>query len=125
MRGCRRALAHDDLHEQKGPGRQVFVLIVKLITAALTARLPIPVFRNLFFGCKKMFLPGFLRIFFLCYWEEFFTGMWFWRGRRNSGFWTPSQDFCAGIPVGQEFLYFLQIPPDSCSRQKLLALASN
>jgi hypothetical protein len=26
--------------------------------------LPIPVFRNLFLGCKKTFLPGFLRIFF-------------------------------------------------------------
>jgi hypothetical protein len=27
----------------------------------------------------------------------FFTGTWFWRGPRNSGFWTPSQEFFAGI----------------------------
>jgi hypothetical protein len=27
--------------------------------------------------------------FFLCFPEEFFTGTWFWRGCRNSGFWTP------------------------------------
>jgi len=76
-------------------------------------RLPIPVFRNLFFEHKKTFLPGFLRFFFLCFPGEFFTGTWFWRGHRNSGFWTPSQEFFAGIPVGQEFLYFLRIPPDS------------
>ena len=54
----------------------------------------------------------------------FFTGTWFWRGPRNSGFWTPSQEFFAGIPTGQEFLYLVRIPPDSsgflqdsCSRQ--------
>ncbi len=43
-------------------------------------RLVIPVFRNLFFGPKKAFLTGFLRIFFLRFPEEFFTGTWFWRG---------------------------------------------
>jgi hypothetical protein len=43
------------------------------------ARLPIPVFRNLFFGPK-----GFL--FFLRFPEEIFTGTWFWRDRRNSCF---------------------------------------
>jgi len=33
----------------------------------MSARLVIPVFRNLFFGQKKTFLPGFLRIsFFSC-----------------------------------------------------------
>ena len=32
-------------------------------------------------------------------------------------FFSLSQDFFAGIPVGQEFLYLPRIPPDSCSRQ--------
>ena len=79
------------------------------------ARLPIPVFRNLFFGPKKPFLPGFLRIsfFFLRFPEEFFTGTWFWRGRRNSCFFSSLQDFFPGIPVGQEFLYLPRNPPDS------------
>jgi hypothetical protein len=40
----------------------------------------------------------------------FFTGTWFWRGPRNSGFWTPSQEFFAGIPAGQESLYLVRIP---------------
>jgi hypothetical protein len=87
-------------------------------------RLPIPVFRNLFFEHKKTFLPGFLRFFFLCFPGEFFTGTWFWRGHRNSGFWTPSQEFFAGIPVGQEFLYFLRIPLDSVPTKSCLAQAS-
>ncbi len=92
-----------------------------------TARLPIPVFRNSFFGAQKQKKTGFLRIsfLFLCFPEEVFTGTWFWRGRRNSSFWTPSQEFFTGIPVGHEFLYFLgflRIPPDSCSRQKLSGL---
>jgi hypothetical protein len=39
-----------------------------------------PVFRNLFFGPKKPFLTGFLRIFCLRFPEEFFTGTQFWRG---------------------------------------------
>jgi len=78
-----------------------------------TARLPIPVFRNLFFGPKKPFLPGFLRIFFSCvFWRNFsqergfgevagipvffvFTGFF----RRNSR--------GTGIPV------FTRNPPDS------------
>ncbi len=48
----------------------------------LIPRLVIPVLRNLFFGPKKAFLTGFLRIFlfFLCFPEELFTGTWFWRG---------------------------------------------
>ena len=77
-------------------------------------RLVIPLFRNLFFGPKKAFLTGFLRIFFfLCFPEEFFRGTWFWRGRRNSCFFPILQEFFAGIPVGQEFLYLLRIPQDS------------
>jgi hypothetical protein len=76
-------------------------------------RLVIPVFRNLFFGPKKPFLTGFLRIFFLRFPEEFFTGTWFWRGCRNSCFFPLLQEFFAGIPAGQEFLYLLRIPQES------------
>jgi len=44
--------------------------------AGVAPRLHIPVFRNLFFGSKKPFLTGFLRIsfFFLRFPEDFFTG---------------------------------------------------
>jgi hypothetical protein len=79
--------------------------------------LVIPLFRNLFFGPKKAFLTGFLRIFFfLCFPEEFFGGTWFWRGCRNSCFFPILQEF------PQEFLWdrnsciysgFLRIPEDS------------
>jgi hypothetical protein len=72
--------------------------------------LPIPVFRNSLFGDQKQKKTGFLRFFFLCFLEEFFIGTWFWRGPRNSGFWTPSQEFFAGIPAGQESLYLVRIP---------------
>ena len=73
----------------------------------------IPDFRNLFFGSKKLFLTGFLRIsfFFLHFPEEF---------SQERGF-----EEVAGIPVfsdftgifrrnscGQEFLYLLRIPPE-------------
>jgi len=54
---------------------------------------------------------GFL--FFLRFPEEFFTGTWFWRGHRNSCFFSLPQDFFAGIPAGQEFLNLLWIPPES------------
>ncbi len=103
----------------------------------LKARLHIPVFRNLFFGPKKPFLPGFLRIsFFSCVFQRnFLQERGFGGGRRNSCFLPLSQEFFAGIPVGQEFLYlfwippdssgFLRIPWDSCSCQNCLALASN
>ena len=37
------------------------------------ARLHIPVFRNLFFGSKKMFLTGFLGIFFSCVFRRNFS----------------------------------------------------
>jgi hypothetical protein len=83
--------------------------------------LHIPVFRNIFFGPKKPFLPGFLRIFF-----PVFSGGIFYRNvvlevvagipvffatftgifHRNS---------CGtGIPVfTQDSSGFLRIPPDS------------
>jgi len=67
----------------------------------LTARLPIPVFRNLFFGPKKPFLPGFLRISFF----PAFSGGIFHR--------NVVLERYAGIPVGQEFLYLPRNPLDS------------
>jgi len=91
------------------------------------ARLPIPVFRNLFFGPKKLFLTGFLRISFFPAFsggvfhrnvvlersQEFlfffaFTGIF----RRNS---------CGtGITVfTTDSSGIRRIPPDSCSRQLL------
>ena len=80
----------------------------------LHARLVIPILRNLFFGPKKAFLTGFLRIFFfLCFPEEFFAGTWFWRGSQEFLFIPILEEFFAGIPGGQEFLYLLRIPQDS------------
>jgi len=67
--------------------------------------------------------------FFLRFPEEFFTGTWFWRGHRNSCFIFR---YYRNFP--QEFLRdrnsciypgILRIPENSCSHQKLLALASN
>jgi hypothetical protein len=64
--------------------------------------LPIPVFRNSFFGAQKQKKTGFLRISFFprVFRRNFSHERGFGRGRRNSGFWTPSQEFIAGIPVG-------------------------
>jgi hypothetical protein len=78
-------------------------------------RLHIPVFRNLFFGPKKTFLPGFLRIsFFSCVFRRNFSQeRGFGGGLRNSCFLPLSQEFFAGIPTGQEFLRFQLIPSDS------------
>ncbi len=80
-----------------------------------TTRLVIPVFRNLFFGPKKPFLTGFLRIsFFSCvFWRNFSQERGFGGGRRNSCFFSFLQVFFAGIPVGQEFLYLPRNPPYS------------
>ena len=61
--------------------------------------------------------------FSLCFPEDFFTGTWFWRGRRKSIFCrfyrNFSQEFLwAGIPVfTQDSSGFRRIPEDSCSRQ--------
>jgi len=64
-----------------------------------------------------MFLTGFLRIFFfLRFPEEFFIGTWFWRGRRNSGYFRFYRNFSPGIPVGSNsciYSGFLRIPEDS------------
>ena len=54
--------------------------------------------------------------FFLRFPEEFFTGMCFWRGHRNSGFFPILQEFFAGIPVGRNsciYSGFRRIPEDS------------
>ncbi len=65
-------------------------------------------------------------IFFsLCFQEEFFTGTWFWRGRRNSVFFRFYRNFSheflwAGIPVfTQDSSGIRRILENSCSRQKL------
>jgi hypothetical protein len=97
------------------------------------SRLHITVFRNLFIGQKKPFLPGFLRIFFSCVFRRNFSQeRGFGGGRRNSCFLPLSQEFFAGIPAGQEFLYLTQIPPDSSGFRRIpvpakrcLALASD
>jgi hypothetical protein len=93
----------------------------------IRSRLPIPVFRNLFFGSKKMFLTGFLRIFFF----PAFSGGIFHRNvvlERSQEFRFFSdftgifhQEFLwAVIPVfTQDSSGFRRIPEDSCSRQKL------
>jgi hypothetical protein len=77
--------------------------------------LHIPVFKNLFFGPKKPFLPGFPRIsFFLCVFRRNFSQeRGYGGGLRNSCFSPLSQDFFAGIPAGQEFLCLQWIPTDS------------
>ena len=101
---------------------------------AICSRLHIPVFRYLFFGPKKPFLPGFLRIsFFSCVFRRNFSQeRGFGGGRRNSCFLLLSQDFFAGISVGQTFLYLLRIPLDSSGflwipvpAKRCLALASD
>jgi hypothetical protein len=77
--------------------------------------LVIPVLRNLFFGPKKAFLTGFLRIFcFSCvFLRNYSQERGFGGGRSNSCFFPILQEFFAGIPGGQEFLYLPQIPEDS------------
>jgi hypothetical protein len=96
--------------------------------------LHIPVFRNLFFGPKKPFLPGFLRVSFF----PVFSGGFFHRNVVLEGvagipdFCRCYRNFFAGIPAGQEFLYLLRIHPDSSGflwipvpAKCCLALASN
>jgi hypothetical protein len=87
------------------------------------ARLPNPVFRNLFFGSKKPFLAGFLRISFF----PAFSGGIFHKNvvlerSQEFRFFSILQEFFAGISVGRNsciFSGFLRIPPDSCSHEKL------
>ncbi len=90
-------------------------------------RLHIPVFRNLFFGPKNPFLPGFLRNSFF----TVFSGGFFHRNlvlEVVAGipvFAAVTGFFCrnscgTGIPVfTTNSSGFLRIPPDSCSRQTL------
>ena len=87
-----------------------------LITGA-PARLHIPVFRNLFFGPPNPFLTGFLRIsFFPAFSGGFFHSNMVLEGVARIPVFPLLQDFFAGIPAGQEFLYysgFLRNPEDS------------
>jgi hypothetical protein len=93
------------------------------MVVATVSRLVIPVFRNIFFGPKKPFLTGFLRIsFFLRFLEEFFTGTWFWRGLQEFLFAAAFTGiFCRNscgtvIPVFTlNYTRIRRIPPDSCS----------
>jgi len=88
--------------------------IARWIWRPRPARLVIPVFRNLLFGPQKAFLTGFLRIFFfLRFPEEFLQERGFGGGRSNSCFFPILEEFFAGIPGGQEFLYLLRIPQES------------
>jgi hypothetical protein len=77
--------------------------------------LPIPVFRNSLFGDqkqkKKQDSGGFL--FFCVFRRNFSQERGFGEVPGIPVFGRP-QDFFAGIPVGQEFLYLVQLPPDSC-----------
>jgi hypothetical protein len=111
----------------------ITVLIKVIMTYCSFARLVIPVFRIFFFGPKKPFLTGFLRIlFFLRFPEEFFTGTWFWRGSQEFLFFFAFTGIFRRNSCGTGILVFTpdssgirRIPEDSCSRQKLLALASD
>ena len=87
----------------------------------INPRLSIPVFRNLFFGSKKTFLTGFLRISFF----PAFSGGFFHRNvvlerSQEIRFFLILQEFFTGIPVGSNsciYSGFLRIPEDSCSRE--------
>ena len=64
--------------------------------------------------------------FFMCFPEDFFPGMWFWRGSQDFLFFAAftgifHRNSCGtGIPAfTTDSSGFLQIPPDSCSCQKL------
>jgi hypothetical protein len=92
--------------------------------------LPIPVFRNLFFGSKKPFLTGFLRIsFFPAFSGGIFHRNVFLEGSQEFRFFSDFTGIFCRNSCGQEFLYLLRIPEDSggfrripedsCSRQKL------
>jgi hypothetical protein len=71
--------------------------------------------------------------FFSCVFRRNFSQeRGFGGGHKNSCFLPLSQDFFEEIPLGLEFLYLLQIPPDSSGFHRIpvpakrcLALASN
>ena len=73
-----------------------------------------------------MFLPGFLRIpFSLCFPEEFFHRNVVLERSQEFLFFLLSQEFFAGIPMGQEFLYIPQNPPDSGGFRRIPVAAKN
>ena len=75
-------------------------------------RLVLPVFRNLIFGPKKLFLTGFLRIsFFPVFLGGFFHRNVVFEGVAGIPVFLLLQDFFARIPVGH--FGFLRIPEDS------------
>jgi hypothetical protein len=76
--------------------------------------LPIPVFRNLFFGSKKPFLTGFLRIsFFPAFSGGIFHGNLVLERLQEFRFFFDFTGIFRRNSCGQEFLYLLRIPPDS------------
>jgi hypothetical protein len=114
-------------------------VVYRPLPDASSSILVIPVFRNYFFGRKKTFLPGFLRIPFF----PVFSGgifhrnlvlersqefLFFFRCHRNISqefLWDRNSCIYPGIiQITEDSGGFRRIPEDSCSRQKLLALAS-
>jgi len=88
--------------------------------------LVIPVFGNLFFGLKHPFLTGFLRIsFFPAFSGGFFHRNVVLEGVTGIPVFSFLQDFFAGIPVGQVFLYLPQNPPDSGGFRRIPVLAKS
>jgi hypothetical protein len=94
--------------------------------------LVIPVFRNLFFGPKKPFLTGFLRIFFPAFSRGIFHRNMVLEGIAGipvffafTGIFRRNSCGTGNSVFTPDFSGFLRIPEDSCSRQKLLALASD
>jgi hypothetical protein len=92
------------------------------MSAVVGARLPIPVFRNLFFGPKKLFLTGFLRIsYFSCVLRRNFSqergfGQEFLRDRNSciySGFQLTERQYFVIYREGVEINYFLPYFIDS------------
>jgi hypothetical protein len=91
------------------------------------ARLHIPVFRNLFFGYKKPFLTGFLRIsFFPAFSEGIFHRNVFLEGSQEFRFFFRfyrnfSQEFLwAGIPVftrDSGGFWRIPVPAENCLAQ--------
>jgi len=84
------------------------------------ARLPIPVFRNLFFGSKKPFLTGFLRISFF----SAFSGGIFHRNvvlerSQEFRFFSDFTGIFRRHSCGQEFLHLLRIPLESSGFRRI------
>jgi hypothetical protein len=71
-------------------------------------------------GAQKQKKTGFMRIsFFSCVFRRNFSQeRGFGGGRRNSCFLPLSQEFFAGIAVGQEFLYLLWLTVAKTAREQ-------